>query len=867
MSAKQIAFLTVLLLAGLARPARADDIPDRTGPDSPKLDALGDPLPPGAYARFGTIRLLHSDATAVAFLNDKTIVSVGSSIRFWDTPTGKLIREHRHEQMAGASADAISADGKRAVMLCGDDRFRVWEIGSGKLIREIKPDQTNRSRRVAGENMQAIVASGDGSSFVALEASVTNQNGRVGFFATVYSLDAKRRATKSPADSTDVNRCLISPDGYQVVTTSSTRSDDASGEVLTFVDAATGKHLRAEKANVGCVFSLGFMPDGKALIVTGENGTALRSLDGKELWRTASESDACHVVCTSAKRVVLTAWNRATERTSICILDAATGKVIGRWPMLDDGNKAAAVSPDGKQFAYVIAGRIHIVNLDDGKQLVPADGHGSAIFSAAVRSDGRFLATTDGEGRKLLLWDIANGSIARRFQRPGERALSVAISQNGKFLAATFTDKVVDVWDMATGREIARIERAWRRENTAIDFVGDDQRLAVVDAAELGVGNIIVYQIPSGKVVRQFPLPGQVALTGLFHTTGDQLLGVYSGFRIYTNLRPTPDLTIKGIDVWDVFAGRVMRHLDGDAEGWAHSAMSPDYRTVAARGHDGTIRLWELASGQPRLTIKENSKLPEADSWPKSLAFSPDGLTIATINYGKPGVDFWDLPAGRRVGSLQGHELPITMLEFTPDGRRLLTGSEDSTILGWDLTRPEWRSRSLFSNLSDADLARHWDRLRDAKADEAYRSKWALVGNPKKTVQFLQTRLLGQRATPVEKIKTWIADLDSNQFSVREKAQQQLHDHFDQADALLRMALTKTTSAEGRNRITRLLDANFAAIPPPDQLRDLRAIEVLEQIGTPEVRDLLRRLANSDVPTTISRDAGQSLKRLEQRRP
>src|SRR5579871_280613 len=116
MSTKKSAFLAVLLFAGSARLTQADDSPFKTKPDSPKFDSLGDPLPTGAYARFGTIRFRH-DAKAVAFLDKNTIVSVGSSIRFWDAATGRLLNEHRREKMASLRFAAISADGKRVVTL------------------------------------------------------------------------------------------------------------------------------------------------------------------------------------------------------------------------------------------------------------------------------------------------------------------------------------------------------------------------------------------------------------------------------------------------------------------------------------------------------------------------------------------------------------------------------------------------------------------------------------------------------------------------------------------------------------------------------------------------------------------------------
>jgi WD40 domain-containing protein len=319
-----------------------------------------------------------------------------------------------------------------------------------------------------------------------------------------------------------------------------------------------------------------------------------------------------------------------------------------------------------------------------------------------------------------------------------------------------------------------------------------------------------------------------------------------------------------GIDVWDVLAKRIVRHFDIKYDLWFGSILSPDGRTIATRGTGGMIRLWELATGQQRFGFKEIEPDKLAFVSSKSFAFSPDGLTIATASRAGSPVFLWDVPSGKRFATASGNPRTETV-QYTPDGRRLLTGSDDTTIMGWDMTRPEWRSRTFSSNLSERDVATHWDRLRNAKPDEAYRSKWALVGDPKNTVEFLRTRLHPAPSIPAERIKACIADLDAKEYSVRDRAQRELQNHFDQSEEPLRKALAGAVSVEARSRINRILDANFAAIPQPDQLRDLRAIEVLEQIGTPEARDLLRRLAKSEVPTAISRDAAESLKRLEAR--
>src|SRR5262249_25436684 len=90
-----------------------------------------------------------------------------------------------------------------------------------------------------------------------------------------------------------------------------------------------------------------------------------------------------------------------------------------------------------------------------------------------------------------------------------------------------------------------------------------------------------------------------------------------------------------------------------------------------------------------------------------------------------------------------------------------------------------------------------------------------------------------------------IADLNSNQFSARENAEKELEKMGGVASGALRQALQARPSAEVRRRLEQLIDKQDreAVSPSPDQIRALRAIEVLELVGTPEAQQLLKSLA------------------------
>lgn len=116
------------------------------------------------------------------------------------------------------------------------------------------------------------------------------------------------------------------------------------------------------------------------------------------------------------------------------------------------------------------------------------------------------------------------------------------------------------------------------------------------------------------------------------------------------------------------------------------------------------------------------------------------------------------------------------------------------------------------------------------------------------------------------KVKRLVADLDSERFVVRDRAEKELAQLGDRAKSALEQALSRGPDLEVRQRITRLL-ARCAetAVPAPDQLRLLRAVEVLEGIGSAEARRILATLAGGAEGARLTREAVAAVRRLERR--
>ncbi|KAL2808652.1 WD40-repeat-containing domain protein [Aspergillus granulosus] len=131
-------------------------------------------------------------------------------------------------------------------------------------------------------------------------------------------------------------------------------------------------------------------------------------------------------------------------------------------------------------------------------------------------------------------------------------------------------------------------------------------------------------------------------------------------------------------EAWDP----CMQVLDGHT-GWVTAvAFSPDGQTVASISYDGTVRLWDPATGVECRTLQGHTDSGHTDSV-TAVAFSPDGQTVASASYDGT-VRLWDPATGVECRTLQGHTGRVTAVAFSPDGQTVASASYDGTVRLWD---------------------------------------------------------------------------------------------------------------------------------------------------------------------------------------
>jgi hypothetical protein len=204
-------------------------------------------------------------------------------------------------------------------------------------------------------------------------------------------------------------------------------------------------------------------------------------------------------------------------------------------------------------------------------------------------------------------------------------------------------------------------------------------------------------------------------------------------------------------------------------------------------------------------------------------------------------------------------------LTFSRDGRRLASGSRDTTVLVWDLTDGIGTAPS--KELTAEHLNDFWRDLTAEDAAKAYRSIWLLASAPKQALPFLQARLRPIPTPDPKRVAQLLADLDGENFKVRIKAREELTKLGETIAQALHATAEKPPSAEVARQVKDLLEKLKIEkkTPSAERIRILRAVEVLERIGTSDARRILARLAEGATEAQQTQEAKASLQRLAQR--
>ncbi|MGC1377644.1 MAG: hypothetical protein WA821_15525 [Anaerolineales bacterium] len=357
---------------------------------------------------------------------------------------------------------------------------------------------------------------------------------------------------------------------------------------------------------------------------------------------------------------------------AIILWNIEKGQPIGQLPTGDAGSiNSLAFSPDGKTLASGGCGEkveSSHASCPEGNVILwdvatrqpvgqPLKGHTDTVTNIAFSPDGKTLASASTEDFTIILWDVstarnasvATGQVNGRVLTAGHTAgvFGVAFSPDGKMLASGSSgDSAIILWDVATGQPIG--QPLMQSKNSAVSklvFSSDGKTLA--SSSDESV--IILWDVATHKPIGQ-PVKGPASLGSLAFSPDGKTLA---------------SLNDKTIILWDAATGQPIGQpliIDHDDNGIYSTAFSADGKTLASGSSNGAIILWDVAT-----PLK--ARVPTARKARVAAALDTS------------------LAAGQPIGRLLvGHTDRVNSVAFSPDGKTLASGSDDNTIILWDIS-------------------------------------------------------------------------------------------------------------------------------------------------------------------------------------
>jgi WD40 repeat protein len=297
-------------------------------------------------------------------------------------------------------------------------------------------------------------------------------------------------------------------------------------------------------------------------------------------------------------------------------------------------------------------------------------GHASLVFCVAFSPDGRRIVSGSADNIARV-WDAHTGNpVTGPLVGHSDQVMAVTFSPHGTMVVSASRDATIWMWDAETGDKIRCLRGhngwvwcvAFSPDNTRIASGSSDQTIRIWDSS---TGNTIAEPFTGHtEAVRSvsFSPHGNRVISGSFDKT---------------------------IRVWDVQEGKlVLGPLEGHATRVSFVAFSLNRMWLVSASGDRKICVWNAGTG--KLVSGPSERLPKYPGYPvrlksidgRGITISPDGAWVVTHSQLEPakGVQVWNSETGVLEGVFNGHTDTIYAVALSPDGRRIISCSDDKTI-------------------------------------------------------------------------------------------------------------------------------------------------------------------------------------------
>jgi WD40 repeat protein/tRNA A-37 threonylcarbamoyl transferase component Bud32 len=504
---------------------------------------------------------------------------VGTVVRIWDVGTGKEVIALSSPLATSLACIAFTPDGERLVAGATFEvgpfppsTVLVWEVKTGKRVLTLMHPGGALGVAVSPDGKTIASAGGD-------------------LLVRTWDMQTQKEKWTLRGHTGVVTAVAFSPDGRWLL------SGSFDGSIRVW-EMSTGRPVRTLRGHTLGVSGLAFAADGHRLASSGADGTV-------RLWHWERDQDALTLEEPLGPVVSLAfhpdGRHLASGSSGVSLWDIPGAKVVRSLTqfLVNFPTTTVAFSPDGTRLAAAGAG-VKVYDTNSGKKLFGANdpvdfakilfGEGDKvnddrdpIWGLAFSPDGNHLVSC---GKEANIRDAEHGKKIRTLGNDHKLKfeLSVAYSPDGKYVAAGGMNRLVTLWEAATGQTVRRFPE-FPDPVLKVSFSQDGRRLLATSDSSARV-----WKLPSGQEMFRFPLTSTHIPTSP-STTG---IGKASFSADGQRLATAPgDGTVK---LWDTTTGQQILSLTGPGSQVICVAFSPDGRWLAAggvEGNKGILRVWD----------------------------------------------------------------------------------------------------------------------------------------------------------------------------------------------------------------------------------------------------------------------------------